>query len=62
MKVSDKKKDNPGSTIPGRVVDLEVAMSAVKTDLTWIKVFVAPTFLVTFVSLLILAASQLGGG
>lgn len=57
--MSDKKKDNPG--LSGRVVNLEIAMSAVKTDLKWIKLLVAPTFLISLVSLLILAASQIGG-
>jgi len=55
--MKDEKKDNPGPGLSGRVVDLEVAMSAVKTDLTWIKILVAPTFLVSVVSLLILVVS-----
>lgn len=54
----ERKKDNPG--LPGRVGDLEVAMSAVQTDLKWIKILVAPTFLISFVSLLILLTSTLG--
>lgn len=60
--MGDKKKDNPGG-ISGRVVDLEIAMSAVKTDLKWIKIFVTPTFLIAFISLVILVArySQFGG-
>jgi len=56
--MSDKEKDNPG--LSGRVVDLEVAMSAVQTDLKWIKILVTPTFLISFVSLLILLAFRIG--
>jgi len=52
------KHDNPGHGIPERVGDLEVNMSAVQTDLKWIKILVAPTFLISFVSLLILVASN----
>lgn len=52
----DGDNDNPG--LPARVGDLEVAMSAVETDLKWIKILVAPTFLISFVSLLILVASN----
>lgn len=60
--MGDEKKDNPGHSIPGRVVDLEIAMSAVKTDLKWIKILVTPTFLITFVSLVLLVArsAQIG--
>ena len=53
--MSDEKKDNPG--LPVRVGDLEIAMSAVQTDIKWIKLLVAPTFLISFLSLLILIAS-----
>lgn len=53
----EKKKDNPG--LPGRVVDLEVAMGEVKTDIKWIKLMVAPTFIISMISLLILLASNL---
>jgi len=52
--------DGNNDDIPARVVDLEVDMSAVKTDLKWIKLLVAPTFLISFVSLLILVASSVG--
>lgn len=59
--MDDGKKDNPGHGLSGRVVDLEVAMSAVKTDLKWIKILVTPTFLISFISLLLLVArSQIG--
>ena len=54
----DGEHDNPG--IPARVGDLEVAMSAVETDLKWIKLLVAPTFLISFVSLLILVTTSVG--
>ena len=50
--------DDGDGDLGGRVVDLEVDMSAVKTDLKWIKLLVAPTFLISFVSLLILVASS----
>ena len=58
--MSKEKKDNPGHGLSGRVVNLEIGMSAVKTDLKWIKILVAPTFLISFVSLLILVVSQAG--
>lgn len=54
------KGDHDNPSIPARVGDLEVAMSAVETDLKWIKLLVAPTFLISFVSLLILVASNIG--
>lgn len=51
------EKENP--EISARVGALEVSMSEVKTDIKWIKILVAPTFLVSLVSLLILIASSL---
>jgi len=59
IKMGEEEKENPGHGLSGRVVNLEIAMSAVKTDLKWIKLLVAPTFLISLVSLLILAASRL---
>ncbi len=53
----DKKKDNPGHGLAGRIGKLEVDASAMRTDIRWIKLLVAPTLLISFVSLLILVAS-----
>jgi len=55
--VDKEKGDNPG--IPGRVGKLEVEMGGVKADIRWIKGLVAPTFLVSFVSLIIMVVSFL---
>jgi len=55
--MTEDKRNNP--SIPKRVGALEVSMGEVKTDLKWIKILVAPTFLISFVSLLILVASNL---
>ena len=55
----EEEKDNPGHGLPRRVGALEVQVSAMKTDIKWIKLLVAPTFLITFVSLLILVASTI---
>jgi len=41
------------------VGNLEVAMASVKTDIRWIKLFVAPTFIISVVSLLLLVASTM---
>lgn len=50
-------EENPG--LVKRVGALEVAMAGVKTDVRWIKLLVAPTFLVSVISLLILIASRM---
>lgn len=52
----DDHEKNPD--LAARVGTLEVAMAGVKTDIRWIKILVAPTFLVSLVSLLILIASS----
>ena len=51
------EEDNPA--LAARVGVLEVAMASVKTDIKWIKILVAPTFLVSLLSLLILIASSM---
>lgn len=51
------EEENP--SIPVRVGKLEVSMASVKTDIRWIKLLVAPTFLVSLISLLILVASSM---
>jgi len=56
--MSEEKKDNPG--LPKRVGALEVDVSAMKTDIKWIKLMVAPTFLVSMASLIILIIINLG--
>lgn len=49
------EEENP--SIPVRVGKLEVAMASVKTDIRWIKLLVAPTFIVSVISLLLLIAT-----
>jgi len=39
-----------------RVSALESDVSAIKTDIKWIKMLITPTFLVTFISLLLMIA------
>ena len=39
-----------------RVAYLETDMATLKNDIKWIKLLVAPTFLVTFISLLFMIA------
>ena len=39
-----------------RVSTLESDVSAIKTDIKWIKMLITPTFLVTFISLLLMIA------
>ena len=39
-----------------RVGALESDVSAIKTDIKWIKMLITPTFLVTFISLLLMIA------
>lgn len=59
-----KPDDNPGggnpggglSALSGRVGVLETDLSAVKTDIKWIKMLITPTFLVTLLSLLLIIA------
>lgn len=55
----DGNRDGDGdgvgsSSLNARVGRLETDMATLKADVKWIKVLVAPTFLVTFVSLLIM--------
>jgi len=57
----DDQKDNPVSSIPRRVGLLEVKVGVLEADIRWIKGLVGPTFLVSFVSLIILAVSFLRG-
>lgn len=60
----EESPPNPGGgnknpDITARVGTLEVEMAGVKTDIKWIKALVAPTFLVSVISLLILIVSSL---
>lgn len=52
--MGSKKKDNPG--LGSRVGALEVNVSSMKTDISWIKKFIAPTFLISLLSLLLMLA------
>ena len=52
-------EEEEGSGIASRVGKLEVAMAGVQKDISWIKVLVAPTFLISLVSLLILIATSI---
>lgn len=50
---------NPGGGLHSlnvRVSALESDVSAIKTDIKWIKMLITPTFLVTFISLLLMIA------
>jgi len=59
--MSDGNDDGNNPGLSGRVVDLEIAVAELKIDLKWIKMFVAPTSLISFISLLLLVArSQIG--
>ena len=58
--MENKKRDNPGYGLSGRVVDLEIDMGTVKNDIKWIKLMVVPNFLISFVTLLILIARLYG--
>jgi len=61
MEMSDGNDDGNNPGLSGRVVDLEIAVAELKIDLKWIKMFVAPTSLISFISLLLLVArSQIG--
>ena len=51
------EEENPD--LAARVGTLEVSMASVKTDIRWIKILVAPTFLVSLLSLMILIASSM---
>ena len=55
----DETKDNPGHGLARRVGKLEVSMGSVQTDIRWIKLFVAPTFIISVISMLLLIASML---
>jgi len=52
-----EEKDNPGLAV--RVGKLEVSMGTVQTDIRWIKLFVAPTFIISVISMLLLITSML---
>ncbi len=56
---SNPDEEEKGSGIASRVGKLEVAMAGVQKDISWIKVLVAPTFLISLVSLLILIATSM---
>jgi len=58
MGEDDGDGGNPGTpSLAVRVGSLEVAMSSVQTDIRWIKLFVAPTFIISVISLLLLVAT-----
>ncbi len=56
-----REDGNPGHAIPVRVGKLEVKVGVLETDIRWIKGLVGPTFLVSFVSLLLMVVSFLRG-
>jgi len=53
----EENNDSPKPSLEGRVLKLENAMVAVETDIKWIKGLVAPTFLISVISLLLLIVS-----
>jgi len=51
---------NPGNpTLEARVTRLEIRMAEACTNIKWIKLLVAPTFLVSLISLLLLIGRYL---
>jgi hypothetical protein len=59
MEEDDDDNGAKNPTLAGRVSKLETTMAEVTTDIKWIKMLVAPTFIVSIISLLLLIASSL---